>query len=116
MSIPTIRWVNDSVKIIDQTKLPNKFQYIICRDVKTLWHAIKRLSVRGAPALGVAAAFGVLLGIKNVKGGTRKKFDSVFENVCKKYPSTLYIKKPPIWRFFYRLAFLNEINPLSVKR
>lgn len=68
MSIPTITWHNGSVKLIDQTKLPGKFTFIICKDVETLWHAIKRLSVRGAPALGVAAAFGVLLGLKKFKG------------------------------------------------
>ncbi len=75
MAIPTINWVNGNVKIIDQTKLPGKFQYIICRDVQTLWRAIKRLSVRGAPALGIAAAFGVLLGIKKFQGKNRKAFD-----------------------------------------
>jgi len=78
MAIPTIRWVNGSVKIIDQTKLPNKLQYITCRDVKTLWKAIRKLSVRGAPALGVSAAFGVLLGIKSFKGKNTKKFSNQF--------------------------------------
>jgi methylthioribose-1-phosphate isomerase len=82
MSIPTIRWVNGSVKIIDQTKLPQKFEYITCRDVKTLWKAIKNLSVRGAPALGVSAAFGVLLGIKSFKGGNNKRFIAHIHKVC----------------------------------
>jgi len=76
MAIETIKWVNGKVKIIDQTKLPGKLAYIYCNDVKRLWKAIKVLSVRGAPALGVAAAFGVLLGIKNYKGRDRKKFVS----------------------------------------
>jgi len=75
VSIQTIIWVNGSVKIIDQTKLPIKLRYIICRDVQTLWRAIKRLSVRGAPALGAAAAFGVLLGAKSFRGKDRKSFD-----------------------------------------
>ena len=56
MSIQTIKWVNNSARIIDQTKLPTKFEYIWCRDVQTMWHAIRRLSVRGALAIGVAAA------------------------------------------------------------
>ncbi|MBI5150267.1 MAG: S-methyl-5-thioribose-1-phosphate isomerase [Candidatus Omnitrophica bacterium] len=74
MSIQTIRWTNGHVKLIDQTKLPGKLVYIHCRDVKTLWQAIRRLSVRGAPALGVAAAFGVLLGIKSFSGsGSRSR-------------------------------------------
>ena len=72
MSIQTIIYSNGCVKIIDQTKLPNKLEYIYCRDVDTLWHAIKRLSVRGAPALGVAAAFGILLGMKSFKGTTNQ--------------------------------------------
>ncbi len=71
MAIETIKWVNGAARIIDQTKLPNTFEYIHCRDVKTMWHAIKRLSVRGAPAIGVAGAFGVLLGLKDFKGNDR---------------------------------------------
>ena len=82
MSIPTIRWVNGNVKIIDQTKLPHKLEYITCRDVKTLWKAIKTLSVRGAPALGVSAAFGVLLGIKTFKGSDRKCFVAHVRRTC----------------------------------
>lgn len=82
MSILTIRWVNGSVKIIDQTKLPQKLHYITCRDVKTLWKAIKNLSIRGAPALGVAAAFGTLLGMKSFKGGDTKRFIRHMNKIC----------------------------------
>lgn len=82
MSIQTIKWVNDSARIIDQRKLPGEFKYIYCRDVKTLWLAIRNLSVRGAPALGVAAAFGVLLGMKSFKGTDRRKFDKQFKKTC----------------------------------
>lgn len=67
MPIPTIEWRNNAVRIIDQTKLPHKLVYIDCRDVKTLVSAIKKLKVRGAPALGVAAGFGVVLGADNIK-------------------------------------------------
>ena len=82
MAINTIKWTNGAAKLIDQTKLPGKLIYIECRDVKRMWHAIKRLEVRGAPAIGVAAAFGVLLGIKNFKGSDRRKFDKYFEETC----------------------------------
>jgi methylthioribose-1-phosphate isomerase len=80
--IPTISWKNGNVKLIDQTKLPGKFVFITCRDVETLWHAIKRLSVRGAPALGVAAAFGILLGLKKFKGNNSKDFLRHIEKVA----------------------------------
>ena len=82
MAIETIKWVDGCARIIDQTKLPNKFEYIYCRDVKSMWHAIKRLSVRGAPAIGVAAAFGVLLGIQKFKGNDRIKFLKLFNETC----------------------------------
>ncbi len=82
MAIKTICWINNSAKLIDQRKLPGKLEYIHCRDVKTLWHAIRNLSVRGAPAIGVAAGFGVLLGIKNLRGKDRKKFDRHFQKTC----------------------------------
>jgi len=82
ITILTIRWINGNVKIIDQTKLPQKLKYITCRDVKTLWKAIRNLSVRGAPALGVSAAFGVLLGIKTFRGKDTKRFIKHVYNIC----------------------------------
>lgn len=57
----TVAWKNDSVVMIDQTKLPNKLVYIRCRDYKEVASAIKNLVVRGAPAIGVTAAFGLAL-------------------------------------------------------
>src|SRR5271155_252617 len=82
MSIETIKWVKGCARIIDQTKLPNKFEYIYCRDVETMWWAIKRLQVRGAPAIGVAAAFGVLLGVQKFKGKDKAKFLKLFYKTC----------------------------------
>lgn len=65
MPIATIEWENGKVKIIDQTKLPHELVRTYCPDVKTLREAISSLKVRGAPALGIAGAFGVVLGIQN---------------------------------------------------
>ena len=82
MVINTIRWTGNSVRIIDQTQLPGKLVYIDCREVKTLWQAIKELKVRGAPALGIAAAYGVLLGIKHFRGTTTVQFARQVCEVC----------------------------------
>lgn len=82
MSIPTIIYSKGNVRLIDQTKLPGKLEFIDCADVKTLWDCIKRLSVRGAPALGVAAGFGVLLGLKDFKGKTVKQLVKHVYKVC----------------------------------
>ena len=65
MVTPTIEWIDGRVRLIDQTLLPNQFKQIYFEDVGAVWEAIKMLRVRGAPAIGVAAAFGTVLGIWN---------------------------------------------------
>ncbi|MFA6216924.1 MAG: S-methyl-5-thioribose-1-phosphate isomerase [Candidatus Omnitrophota bacterium] len=65
MEIKTLEWKHNAVVIIDQTLLPGKLKYLHIKDVLALWQAIKELKVRGAPALGAAAAFGVYLGVKD---------------------------------------------------
>ena len=57
----TVDWAGDSVELIDQTRLPAEVVMLRVSDVPTLVDAIERLAVRGAPALGVAGAFGVAL-------------------------------------------------------
>lgn len=74
MAIQTIKWENGGIKIIDQTLLPGRFVYLTFKDIGKFWHAIKKLQVRGAPALGVAAAYGAYLGIKDSKAKTRAGF------------------------------------------
>lgn len=56
-----IYWKDDHIDIIDQTKLPSQLEWISCHDINTLGEAIKRLSIRGAPALGIAAGMGIAL-------------------------------------------------------
>jgi methylthioribose-1-phosphate isomerase len=57
----TVSWKNGSVVLIDQTKLPNKLVHVRCKDYREVANAIKKLVVRGAPAIGVTAAFGLAL-------------------------------------------------------
>lgn len=64
----TLHWVGDEsghLVMIDQTRLPTELVEIDCRDVKTVWEAIRSLRVRGAPAIGVAAAYGVCVGVQS---------------------------------------------------
>lgn len=63
----TVRWegdVNGHLVLLDQRRLPGEVVYVECRTVEDVWQAIKRLSVRGAPAIGVAAAYGVCVGVQ----------------------------------------------------
>ncbi|MDD4899697.1 MAG: S-methyl-5-thioribose-1-phosphate isomerase [Candidatus Omnitrophica bacterium] len=74
MNLKTISWKNNSIRIIDQTKLPGKLVFLKIRSLSLLWRAIKELKVRGAPALGGVAGLGVYLGIKDFKGDDKKAF------------------------------------------
>ncbi|MEW6424017.1 MAG: S-methyl-5-thioribose-1-phosphate isomerase [Bacillota bacterium] len=70
----TMRWENDTLVLLDQTKLPAKVEYIYCRDHQRVAEAIRSLSVRGAPAIGVAAAYGLVLGLPAGKFSSRREF------------------------------------------
>lgn len=105
MPQPTITWTTNHVKLIDQTKLPGKLVHLHCRDVKSLWKAIKSLSVRGAPALGVAAAYGVVLAAKSFKGTNKKKFRSHILKNCK-YLAT---SRPTAVNLFHGLDTMKEV-------
>jgi methylthioribose-1-phosphate isomerase len=63
--LTTIAWENDGVILIDQTKLPESLEYVTCKNYKDIADAIKKLAIRGAPAIGVAAAMGLALCAKN---------------------------------------------------
>ncbi len=76
-NIPTLDWhggIDGYLRLIDQTRLPEHCTQIECRDVPTVWEAIKTLRVRGAPAIGVAAAYGVCLGVQKVVGRDETEF------------------------------------------
>src|SRR5437868_8039117 len=63
----TIAWIggiDGFIRLIDQTLLPTQVEYRDCRTVEEMWEAIRMLRVRGAPAIGVAAAMGVVLGVQ----------------------------------------------------
>jgi methylthioribose-1-phosphate isomerase len=91
MNIRTIDWKNNKVRIIDQTKLPQELVYINIDRLKDLWQAIKIMQVRGAPALGAAAALGVYLGVKDYSGndwlGFQRKLKQVARYVASARPT-----------------------------
>jgi methylthioribose-1-phosphate isomerase len=66
--VETLRWVDDvegHLALIDQTLLPVVFEERECRSIEQVWEAIKQLRVRGAPAIGIAAAYGICLGLQD---------------------------------------------------
>ena len=74
----TIEWTSDGVRMIDQTRLPGEEVYRTCRSYQEVAEAIRSMVIRGAPAIGVAAAMGVALGIRGTSGErARKRFATV---------------------------------------
>ena len=73
MSLKTIEWKDNSVTMIDQTKLPNELLFVTYTDYKQVANAIKTLVVRGAPAIGVSGAFGLALAALQSNASTKEK-------------------------------------------
>ena len=67
MPVETVAWKGGRMRVVDQTLLPGELKYIFCDTVEEVWEAIKHLQVRGAPAIGIAAAFGILVGIRDIR-------------------------------------------------
>ena len=81
MSVRTIEWKNDRVIMIDQRLLPQREVYRVYRDYLEVADAIRSMVIRGAPAIGVAAAMGTALGALAAK---EKSFDREFEKLSRR--------------------------------
>jgi methylthioribose-1-phosphate isomerase len=82
MSFRTIEWRDDAVVMIDQTRLPAEEIYNRYTDYKAVAEAIRGMIIRGAPAIGVAAAMGIALGARDIVADTHESFFAQLENVC----------------------------------
>ena len=82
MSFRTIEWLDDTVIMIDQTRLPGEEVYNTYSDFQSVAEAIRGMIIRGAPAIGVAAAMGVALGARAIVADTHESFFRQLDNVC----------------------------------
>ncbi len=80
-----IEFRDNKLVIIDQTQLPGKLAYLELRDYTSVVAAIRQMKVRGAPAIGVAAAYGIALGAQSIKAETRAKFLVQFDKILKAF-------------------------------
>ena len=104
----TIEWIGETdghLCLIDQTLLPVELTRIDCRDVETVWNAIKMLRVRGAPAIGIAAAYGVVVGLQTVGDDDRPAFDKRFHEVA----DHLATSRPTAVNLFWALDRLKKL-------
>ncbi len=80
--IQTLEWTDRGVLFIDQTKLPTEETYVNCATYQEVADVIRTMVVRGAPAIGVAAAMGIALGVKNSKAETAGDLKRDFDQIC----------------------------------
>jgi methylthioribose-1-phosphate isomerase len=104
----TLRWVGDvcgHLVLIDQTQLPGRVVELECRDVETVWQAIRALQIRGAPAIGLAAAYGVCLGLQSARESGVAAFRKQLEDV------TAYLagSRPTAVNLFWALARMQQV-------
>ncbi len=87
--LPTIQWEKDKVIMIDQRKLPDEEVYVKCTDFNQVAEAIENMVIRGAPAIGVAAAFGVAIGVMNIDEKTNldEEFNRIYQRLEKTRPT-----------------------------
>ncbi len=82
--IKTIEYIDGVVRMIDQTRLPSEKVFVDCKTIDDVEHAIKTMIIRGAPAIGVAAAMGVSLGADTITASSFDEFYSTMEKQCNK--------------------------------
>ncbi|PHR97065.1 MAG: S-methyl-5-thioribose-1-phosphate isomerase [Blastopirellula sp.] len=112
-TVQPIRFVGQAcgqLELLDQTLLPQQLTYITCADVETVWEAIKMLRVRGAPAIGISAAYGVVVGLQTATGKSDEEFWARFDEVT----DYLAESRPTAVNLFWALNRMKE-KALSLK-
>ncbi|HYG74944.1 MAG TPA: S-methyl-5-thioribose-1-phosphate isomerase [Planctomycetota bacterium] len=102
--IQTLEWTDAGVRFIDQTKLPTEEVYVTSRTYKEVADAIYTMIVRGAPAIGVAAAMGVALGTRDAKASTAAELRPQFEEIC----NTLAETRPTAVNLFWAIRRMKD--------
>ncbi|MDF2882401.1 MAG: putative translation initiation factor, aIF-2BI family [Clostridiaceae bacterium] len=110
-NVNTIQWKDDKLFLIDCTKLPEKEEYIVCSKYTVLCKAIKELAVRGAPAIGVSAAYGVVLAaLEASKCKSDKEYNYFIKNAIKDLSET----RPTAVNLFWALNKMeNKFNSIN---
>ena len=103
--LPTITWQDNHVVMIDQRKLPFKESYVVCKTPAQVAEAIRKMVIRGAPAIGVAAAMGLALGANRIKSRNRLTFERHFLRICEQMARA----RPTASNLFWAVQTMQEV-------
>ncbi|QNI33611.1 S-methyl-5-thioribose-1-phosphate isomerase [Alloacidobacterium dinghuense] len=103
--IPTLEWTADGVRFLDQTKLPLEETYVLATSYRQVADVITTMVVRGAPAIGVSAAMGVALGVKESKATSISDLTTEFGAIC----NTLAATRPTAVNLFWAIAHMRDL-------
>jgi methylthioribose-1-phosphate isomerase len=103
--IRTIEWTDDGVRMIDQRLLPTREVYNTYRDYKDLAEAIRSMVIRGAPAIGVAAAMGIALGVQTARANSVADLDPQFQEMC----AVLTATRPTAVNLFWAVERMKRV-------
>src|SRR5438093_1462355 len=109
--LKTIEWTEDGVRMIDQTRLPAEEVYRTCHDYGEVAEAIRSMVIRGAPAIGVAAAMGVALGVKHSSARTVHELRAEFEIIAETISKT----RPTAVNLFWAVKRMREVFESSLR-
>jgi methylthioribose-1-phosphate isomerase len=102
--IQTLEWTDQGVRFLDQTKLPTVETYVTCTTYQQVAEVIRNMVVRGAPAIGVAAAMGIALGANNSRAETVADLKQDFEQICRVMGET----RPTAVNLFWAIRRMQE--------
>ena len=108
--IPTLTWTPEGVRFIDQTKLPLEESYVLATDYEQVAEIIVTMVVRGAPAIGVSAAYGVALGALKTNAKTAAEFAPEFERICARLAGT----RPTAVNLFWAIDRMKRLFAASL--
>jgi methylthioribose-1-phosphate isomerase len=101
--LPTFEWRGDHLLLLDQRFLPDKEDYLELRDYTEIADAIRNMAVRGAPAIGIVAGYGVVLGVKAIK--RKDNLEEKFREICEKIEGT----RPTARNLFFAIERMKRV-------
>jgi methylthioribose-1-phosphate isomerase len=116
MKFKTIEWKNDCVRILDQRRLPQEVRYFDCRNALCVANAIRTMAIRGAPAIGVAAAMGIALAAKKAQFSNPRDFTRSIEKVCYEMRQTRPTAINLFWAVERMQRVLDQVHTHGVEK